>query len=72
MVRFVIVPIQCFLPDSEGSFDGQRIVGIKGRCGEMLVDVIHSGYHSGDVWCTTQEKEGRILENLSGQPVLIS
>ena len=69
MISFVIVPVECRLSDSQGSFDGQGIIGVEGCSRKMLVDVVHRGNHSSDAWCAMQEEQSGVFENLDRQPV---
>jgi hypothetical protein len=64
MISFVVVAVECCLPNSKCCFDCQWIIRVECSSCKVLVDVIHSRDHSGEVGCATREEECRVLKNL--------
>src|SRR5258708_20604150 len=65
MVCPVIIPVQSFLPDHNGSPDG-RVILVAGGCQcQMFVEVIHGRDDRCNVRCAAMRKEqSSIFENL--------
>ena len=67
MICFIIISIKSFLLNSNGGLNQHGILGIKSCIGEVLIEVVHSRYHSGNVGCTMQEEKSGILKDLLDQ-----
>jgi len=64
MIGLVIVSVECFFANCDGSFDCEGVIVIDGGSGQVFVDVIHGRYDSGDAGCPSGEKQSRIFEYL--------
>ena len=64
MISFVIVPVEGFFANHEGSFDCQGVFVASCSGGKVFVDVIHGWYDGGNAGHPSREEESRIFEDL--------
>ena len=57
MISFVIVPVEGFFADCEGSFNCQGVFVVSCSGGKVFVNVIHGWYDSGKAGHPSGEEE---------------
>ena len=57
VVHFVVVPVECHLPNCQCSMNCGQISRVLGCRWQIGVDVIHGWYDSANAWGITREKE---------------
>ena len=64
MICFIIITVQSFFSDGEGSLDCKGVVVFDRGSGKVRIDMVHGWYNGRDAGCTSGKKQGRIFEDL--------
>ena len=65
MVSFVVITVESFFPNGEGSLDCKGVLVFDSSSSKMCVDVIHGRYNGRNVGSPSGKKQCRIFKNLT-------